>query len=123
MPLLNFCNDVLSCILYKFRVITYNILNNDANLPIIVITHHLPTRHLIHPKYYKYNDTTGCCFVSDLDHIQSPQLLAWICGHTHTSMSYIHQQPPHTLYLVNPLGNDNENEVFTVVNIDYTPVD
>lgn len=55
--------------------------------PTVVITHHLPHRLSIHPKYSgsRYNP----CFASDLDHLVRAPVGLWVHGHTHESIDYV----------------------------------
>ncbi len=55
--------------------------------PTVVITHHLPHRLSIHPKFEgtRYNPA----FASDLDHLVRPPVSLWIHGHTHASIDYV----------------------------------
>jgi hypothetical protein len=55
--------------------------------PTVVVTHHLPHRQSIHPKYEgtRFNP----CFASDLDHLVRPPVALWIHGHTHESIDYV----------------------------------
>jgi predicted phosphodiesterase len=55
--------------------------------PTVVITHHLPHRLSIHPKY----DGTHLnpCFASDLDHLVRAPVSLWVHGHTHESLDYV----------------------------------
>ncbi len=55
--------------------------------PTVVITHHLPHRLSIHPKFegIRYNPA----FASDLDHLVRPPVSLWIHGHTHASLDYV----------------------------------
>ena len=49
----------------------------------IVLTHHLPTYTLIHPKYEGH--PLNYCFATNLEEmIQSP-IRGWLCGHSHTA--------------------------------------
>ncbi|HEY6921858.1 MAG TPA: metallophosphoesterase [Steroidobacteraceae bacterium] len=54
--------------------------------PTVVITHHLPHRLSIHPRFEgtRYNP----CFASDLDHLVRPPVALWVHGHTHESLDY-----------------------------------
>jgi predicted phosphodiesterase len=54
--------------------------------PTVVITHHLPHRLSIHPKYEgtRFNP----CFASDLDHLVRAPVSLWVHGHTHESLDY-----------------------------------
>jgi len=75
----------------------------------IIITHHLPSLKLIHPRYAGSSINSG--FASDLDYLIpkiNPDL--WICGHTHTPFDvYIHK----TRFIINPVGYPGENHNFT----------
>jgi predicted phosphodiesterase len=55
--------------------------------PTVVITHHLPHRLSIHPKYEgtRFNP----CFASDLDHLVRAPVALWVHGHTHESIDYV----------------------------------
>src|SRR6185437_8253206 len=55
--------------------------------PTVVITHHLPHRLSIHPKYEgtRFNP----CFASDLDHLVREPVALWVHGHTHESIDYV----------------------------------
>jgi hypothetical protein len=49
---------------------------------LLVLTHHLPSYDLIHPKYQGH--PLDYCFASQLDsHIHSP-IVGWLCGHSHS---------------------------------------
>jgi len=54
--------------------------------PTVVITHHLPHRLSIHPKFEgtRFNP----CFASDLDHLVRAPVSLWVHGHTHESLDY-----------------------------------
>jgi 3',5'-cyclic AMP phosphodiesterase CpdA len=55
--------------------------------PTVVVTHHLPHRQSIHPKYEgtRFNP----CFASDLDHLVRSPVVLWAHGHTHESIDYM----------------------------------
>jgi Icc-related predicted phosphoesterase len=55
--------------------------------PTVVVTHHLPHRRSVHPKYE--GDSLNPAFVSNLDHIVRTPVSLWIHGHTHESMDYV----------------------------------
>lgn len=85
-------------------------LAHSTTIPSIVITHHLPSHQLIHPKYKKpphnhYNQW----FASSLDpFIQqyTHQIPLWIYGHTH---DFSHLQLYETQMVCNPLGYEEEH--------------
>ena len=56
----------------------------------IIVTHHCPSRHSIHPKYA--NEKSNVCFTTDLTEailaMDNPPKL-WVHGHTHESFDYM----------------------------------
>lgn len=75
----------------------------------VVMTHHVPSTSLIHPKYLTpsmmpYHQWFAC----DLDAFFTPNIKAWFHGHTHTpSVAKIQNIP----FLCNPIGYPGENTV------------
>lgn len=55
--------------------------------PTVVVTHHLPHRLSVHPKYE--GARLNPCFASDLDHLVRPPVALWVHGHTHESVDYV----------------------------------
>jgi predicted phosphodiesterase len=55
--------------------------------PTVVVTHFLPHRRSIHPKYEGDRFNPG--FASDLAHLVGPPVSLWIHGHTHESLDYL----------------------------------
>jgi predicted phosphodiesterase len=56
--------------------------------PTVVITHHAPTRHSIHPRFE--GSPLNPCFVSDAQHLMDgTRVQLWIHGHTHDSFDYV----------------------------------
>jgi hypothetical protein len=53
----------------------------------VVVTHYLPHRQSIHPKY-KRSDLNPS-FASDLSDLMGPSVSLWIHGHTHESFDYV----------------------------------
>jgi Icc-related predicted phosphoesterase len=98
----------------------YNKLHDDAvaflesdvvtasPLPVVTMTHHLPSYSLIDPKYRTglyaaYNHF----FASECDHLIREPIKAWICGHTHTGFEKTLNGVP---VYCNPAGYPSENE-------------
>lgn len=54
--------------------------------PTVVVTHYLPHRRSIHPKYE--GDRLNPAFASDLERLVKPPVTLWIHGHTHESFDY-----------------------------------
>jgi predicted phosphodiesterase len=53
----------------------------------IVVTHHLPLRQSIHPKYA--GSELNPSFASELSDLMGPPVSMWIHGHTHESFDYM----------------------------------
>jgi predicted phosphodiesterase len=53
----------------------------------VVVTHHLPHRQSIHPKYTASDLNPS--FASDLSDLLRPPVSLWIHGHTHESFDYV----------------------------------
>ena len=78
----------------------------------VVITHHAPSRHSIHPRFA--GSPVNACFVSDAEYlIDGRRAALWIHGHTHDSFDYVVNG---TRVLCNPRGyarnGMNENAAF-----------
>jgi Icc-related predicted phosphoesterase len=65
----------------------------------IVVTHHLPLRQSIHPKYG--SSPLNPSFASDLGELMGPPVSIWIHGHTHESFNY---EANGTRVVCNPRG-------------------
>jgi len=73
----------------------------------VVITHHMPSSSLIHPKYLSPSMRPySQWFASDLDAFFTPNIKAWFYGHTHTPSARLIQNIP---FLCNPIGYPGEN--------------
>lgn len=78
----------------------------NENINCVVITHHLPSFHLIHEKYkneHKYNQ----CFASSSDRLIKSPVKAWIFGHTHMK---INKKINDVMCVANPIGYPGEND-------------
>jgi hypothetical protein len=53
----------------------------------VVVTHHLPHRQSIHPKYE--GSDLNPSFASDLGDLMGPSVSLWIHGFTHESFDYV----------------------------------
>ncbi len=78
----------------------------SSELPIIMITHHLPSYSLIDPKYASCGEYNQC-FASDLDHLITSPIKAWFYGHTHTPNYKIVNQ---IHMCCNPIGYPGESQ-------------
>ncbi len=90
---------------------------NPKTEPVVVVTHHLPTRRLIHPKFDDYPGNSA--FYSDvLDSLKiTPNCLLWFCGHTH---EFGITNLPNGKCIANPLGYPGEKRVSSVQTTVYT---
>jgi predicted phosphodiesterase len=78
------------------------------NGPTVVITHHAPSTHSIHPRFE--GSMLNACFVSDLHRLlDGERVELWIHGHTHDSFDY---EINGTRVVCNPRGyvRDGANE-------------
>jgi predicted phosphodiesterase len=71
----------------------------DVKTPTVVITHHLPTKKLVHKKFYSYPGGSG--FYTEISHLAGPNVKLWVCGHTHERMETVVNG---TTFSTNPLG-------------------
>lgn len=62
-------------------------LSEEFAGPTVVVTHFLPHRRSVHPKYE--GDAFNPAFVSDLAHLVRAPVSLWIHGHTHESLDYV----------------------------------
>jgi predicted phosphodiesterase len=74
-------------------------LQENFQGPTVVVTHFLPHRASIHPKYE--SDHSNPFFASDLDRLVRPPVSLWIHGHTHESINAVVNG---TRVLCNPRG-------------------
>jgi predicted phosphodiesterase len=55
--------------------------------PTVVITHHAPSAHSIHPRFG--DSPLNACFISRLEHLMNAaRVRLWVHGHTHDSFDY-----------------------------------
>jgi predicted phosphohydrolase len=99
-----------------FTIDTHNRLHNESKqflrqtiqtspLPLVVMTHHLPSHTLVDPSYTKYKDFQQC-FSSDTDDLITFPVHSWIYGHTHKPF----RGTLNGVYLYcNPIGYIGEN--------------
>jgi predicted phosphodiesterase len=85
------------------RYLTKNVTEDD-----IVITHHIPTRRSVAPRYLQ--SPTTRFFLCDMDPmIYTGRPKMWIHGHTHVAYDYKHVS---TRVICNPLGYPHEPNKF-----------
>jgi predicted phosphohydrolase len=86
-------------------------LQNNTNC--VVITHHVPSDTLTHPKYKNqmllpYNQWF-CCNMDEFIQTNKDKIICWIYGHTHTPSKALINNVP---FLCNPIGYPGENYEF-----------
>lgn len=88
---------------------------DDDQTPTIVMTHHLPTRKLIHPKYemYSYMDSM---FYTNLEHLFKNNVKLWVAGHTHSHVCTYFDQ---TFVITNPFGYAKECKNTAIRKLEY----
>lgn len=97
---------------------SYEFINSvitESNLPIIMITHHLPSYDLINPVYRteEYMNFRQC-YASNCDKLFKDPIKIWIFGHTHKECN---KEINGIKFLCNPVGYPDENKI-----IDYLAV-
>ena len=82
---------------------------NNSNLPIIMITHHLPSFDLIDPIYRteEYNNYNQC-YANNCNQLFKDPIKIWIYGHTHKECD---KEINGIRFLCNPIGYPNENKI------------
>lgn len=87
-----------------------------GDAPMVVCTHHAPSRKSTHPRY-RHSYTTNGCYSTNLEHLMGGQIKLWTHGHTHNSYDY---DINGTRIICNPRGyvghhmNPNFNPVMEV---------
>lgn len=69
---------------------------------VIVVTHHLPTLKAIN-KEFAGSDNSG--FATDLEYLFAPNVIGWLCGHTHCPLQ---MKLSNAILTINPTGYPEE---------------
>lgn len=95
-----------------YRFIEKEIMNSlELPEPTVVVTHHLPSRRMIHPKF-KHHTLLNSAFASDVTNtMHLGKVKYWFCGHTH---EYCEMMAMDTKIIANPLGYPGEDRVTKV---------
>ncbi len=103
--------DYVASFIDGYRFIEKEIFNSlDSDEPTIVVTHHLPSRRLIHPKFK--NNSMNSAFASDVTGtMHMGRVKYWFCGHTH---EYAETKFMDTKIIANPIGYPGETRVTRV---------
>jgi len=84
-----------------------DMINKNNSLPIVMISHHVPSYKLIHHSYLtgEYKDYNQC-YASNCDQYFKDQIKVWIFGHTHKEWN---TEIDGIKFLCNPRGYPGEN--------------
>lgn len=87
---------------YFTTVLAENRAREGGALPVVVVTHHSPSKLSTHPKY-KHETMMNGAYSSDLSEfiLDHPEIKVWTHGHTHEPFDY---QVGETRILCNPRG-------------------
>lgn len=89
----------------------------DYDGPIVVVTHHLPSKRLIHSRYRDYPINTA--FHTNLtDLLPMHKVKYWFCGHTH---EFAKVKIMDTIFVCNPMGYPEEQR-FTKTSVETYPI-
>jgi Icc-related predicted phosphoesterase len=89
--------------------------STESTEPVVVITHHLPSVELIHPRFT--NKVMNSAFASDvLKCVDTKKVKYWFCGHTHEYASYKFKN---VLVIANPYGYPGEMRQTKLSNVVY----
>lgn len=83
--------------------LTKTIETLDPKVPVLVVTHHMPSHSATHSHYA--GSPYAPWFASDLDHLFVSPIIGWVAGHTHERMSCKINNIP---LEINPLGYPQE---------------
>ena len=83
---------------------------------LIVITHHMPSKHLLEPHFR--DERWNSCYASNDDDLIRPNVKVWICGHSHRAIQW--RAPSGTLVLMNARGYNSQDEQHRTEDI-YSP--
>ena|SRR5436305_1603402 len=85
-------------------------LDTISSSSIIVLTHYLPTFQLIETKYKDAGpQIRSSHFATNLEYLFRPNIKAWLCGHSHSRISFRHNG----MYLgLNAHGYSDEYSAF-----------
>lgn len=73
---------------------------------VIVLTHYMPTYHLLTPEFQ--DNSLKTTYASDLDNLIKEPVVAWLCGHSHSPRTI--RFPSGTLASLNPLGYKTQDK-------------
>lgn len=87
----------------------------STELPIIILTHHMPSYDLIDDKYKTVGmDKFNQCFASDCSNFFKSQVKLWLYGHTHKPKVVIING---IKFGCNPRGYPDENNPINIINL------
>lgn len=102
-----------------------NELENDSDSAlyddIVIITHHVPSFDMCHPRFVKYRELNTAFYTDILDKLDLKKTRFWFCGHTHeTDIKEFKTDSYDMKIVINPLGYPKEYKL-TKISLDtYT---
>jgi Icc-related predicted phosphoesterase len=79
-------------------------LARKADIPRVVITHHLPTSRLIHSRF-RDSEINSAFYTHIIDNVEMHNVKLWACGHTHEFQTIKYMD---ATLVVNPIGYPSE---------------
>jgi predicted MPP superfamily phosphohydrolase len=76
-------------------------VRNNPTKQFVIVTHHLPTYKLVNEKYKDSHSNSA--FATEMEISNENNVLAWVCGHTHTPCQV-------EKFYCNPIGYPGENK-------------
>jgi predicted phosphohydrolase len=83
------------------------IMNKNSLKKTIVLSHHMPSFHLIDPCYRCLDNDLNYAFASNITCARDQSIVAWVYGHTHKPYA-------DGKFYCNPIGYPNENKQWTL---------
>lgn len=104
--------EYVSAFVDGYRFLQSEILKSmDYVEPIVVVTHHLPSRKMIHPKFKSYSVLNSAFATDVVNSITLNRVKYWFCGHTH---EYCETKVADTMIIANPVGYPDEQRMTAV---------
>lgn len=98
--------------LHKISKETIEEAMQDTTLPVVILTHHMPSYELVDDKFK--NDKLNQCFASDCSEFFKSPVKLWLYGHTHKPKVAIING---IKFGCNPRGYPDENNPINIINL------
>lgn len=97
--------EYLEAFVRDYQFIKESLLKSlDLDMPVVVVTHHLPSKRLIHIRYRDYPINTAF-YTNLVDMLPFHKVNYWFCGHTH---EFTKVKILDTVFVCNPMGYPQE---------------